>query len=668
MDVAGRMLRLTQEGQGGPGTSRSAAPYTVVGVLPESFAFPYEEGPVDVVVPLALRIDPEDRAEDWPAIALLAEGFPKGEAREEVAALSEPFRTAYPSQVDEGDPGMTLATFGELYVRDASKALWTLMAAVLVVLLIACANVANLFLARAERRRGEIAVRVALGASRGRITRLVLTESALVALAAGALGLLLARWGVGVLMALTPTELPRMASVGIDARVTLFTFAAGLVTALVFGGAAALPAGRTRLSGVLKEHERRSSGPARRRQGLLVAQTALSMVLLVGAGLLVATLVRLRSVDPGFDVEGIVAVRLPFKPDGYETSEALWELERRVLERAGASPAVVSVAGASSLPLERGVNVRMSVGGRPDDPGTVEWRAVTPGYFGTLGIEVVGGRGFENGDVPGAPAVAIVNQSFARRYFSAGSPIGQRIDFATAGLPSVEIVGVVADILEVSLRSEPRLTMYVPQAQAPDLLSTLRGTMPVFVARGRAAGGEVERAIARGRRPGGEVERAVTEALHAVDGGLPLPQAFPLADLVDGSLARERFAATLLSVFALLALALTACGIYGVLAYAVRERRREIGIRMALGAGRLAVTRMVVVQGIAPVLVGLLLGVAGAAGLSRVLAAYLWGVTPTDPGTYAAVAGVLLLVALAASWIPVREAVGVDPVEALGGE
>jgi ABC-type antimicrobial peptide transport system permease subunit len=210
--------------------------------------------------------------------------------------------------------------------------------------------------------------------------------------------------------------------------------------------------------------------------------------------------------------------------------------------------------------------------------------------------------------------------------------------------------------------------MYVPQAQAPDLLSTLRGTMPVFVARGRAAGGEVERAIARGRRPGGEVERAVTEALHAVDGGLPLPQAFPLADLVDGSLARERFAATLLSVFALLALALTACGIYGVLAYAVRERRREIGIRMALGAGRRAVTRMVVVQGIAPVLVGLLLGVAGAAGLSRVLAAYLWGVTPTDPGTYAAVAGVLLLVALAASWIPVREAVGVDPVEALGGE
>ena len=647
-DVVGRSLRLNEE------------PHTVIGVLPESFAFPYEDEPVGVIVPLGLTVDPDDVAEDWPTIARLREGFTGEEAQADVASLTEPFRAAYPNQVYEGDGGMALATFSELYVRDAAKALWILMGAVALVLLIACANVANLFLARAEQRRGEIALRAALGATRARIARFILTESVLVALAACALGLPLARWGVGVLMALTPTELPRMAAVGMDWRVMLFTFAAALATALVFGGAAAWPAARTRLSGVLEENARVSSHRGRGRQGLLVAQSALSMVLLVGAGLLVVTLIQLRRADAGFDPEGLVAVRLPFIPEGYETSNDLWELERRMEEQVKGSSAVASIAGASNLPLERGVNVPMSIGGRPDDfGGTVEWRAVTPAYFQTLAVAVVAGRRFEDTDVEGSPPVAIVNESFARRYFPDESPIGQRIDVgrfrelndpSLAG-PGVEIVGLVADIREVSLRSEPRRTMYVPQAQAPTRLSYLLGTMPVFIARGLSASGDVERTF--------------TEALRAVDPALPRPEVFPMGDVVAASLARERFGATLLSMFASLALALTAFGIYGVLAYTVRRRRREIGIRMALGAGRQEVTRMVVGQGVAPVLIGLLLGVAGSAGLSRVLAAYLWGVTPTDPGTFATVAAILLGVALLASWIPAREAVGLDPVNTL---
>jgi predicted permease len=558
---------------------------------------------------------------------------------------------------------MTLATFNELYVGEAARALWILMGAVTSVLLIACANVANLFLARAERRRGEIALRAALGATRGRIARFVLTESVLVALAAAALGLPLATWGVGVLIALTPAELPRMAAVGIDGRVTLFTLAAALFTALVFGGAAAWPAVRTRLSGALEETARGSSGRGRSRQGLLVAQSALSMVLLVGAGLLVLTLIGLRRVDAGFDPEGLVAVRLPFKPAGYETSLDLWELERRVEERVKGSPAVASIAGATNLPLERGGNVPMSIGGRSDDVGgTVEWRAVTPGYFGTLGITVAAGRRFEDGDTEGSPPVAIVNQAFARTYFPDESPIGQRIDVGRfrGGLtdpslagPGAEIVGVVADVREVSLRTEARRTMYVPQAQAPTRLSYLLGTMPVLIARGRPGGGSVERTL--------------MDALRAVDPALPRPDVFPLDDVVARSLVRERFGATLLTVLATLALALTAFGIYGVLAYTVRRRRREIGIRRALGAGGPEVTRLVVVQGIAPVLVGLLLGMAASAGLSRVIAGYLWGVTPTDPTTLAAVAAILLGVALLASWIPAREAVRVDPVRTLQG-
>jgi predicted permease len=651
-DAVGRMIRLDGE------------PFTIAGVLPESFTFPYEDEPVAVIVPLRMTVDANDVAENWPTIARLRDGVTREQAQADVTALMAPFRAAYPNQVSDQDRGMTLATFSELYVdRGVRRALWILMSAGTFVLLIACANVANLFLARATGRRREIAVRVALGATQARIARLVLTESVLVAAAAGALGLVLGQWIASVLVALTPAEIPRLPSVGVDWRVMLFTFVVSLGTTLLFGGTAAWPSARARLAEVLKDGSRTSSGPSRVRRGLLVMQSALAMVLLVGAGLLVVTLIRLTRVDPGFDVEGLVAVRSASRPAKDGTSQDLWEWERRVLEEVEGSPVIASIAAASSLPLERGVNTPMTLAGRPDVAGTVEWRAVTPRYFHTLGIALLAGRSFENTDAAGGPPVAIVNDAFVRRYFPGESPIGQRIDIgrfkgelmdpALDG-NRVEVVGIVDDVRDVSLRSLPRRTIYVPQAQAPARLSRVLGALPVFIARPRSAGADVERTLRR--------------AVSAAEPSFQAPQVFPLDDVVARSLARERFGAALLSILAALALALTALGIHGVLAYTIQQRRREIGIRIALGARGAQVTRFIMVQALAPVLGGLLLGTCAVIALSRFVSGFLWGVTATDPSTVWTVAVILLGVALGASWIPSRAAANLDPVSTLSAE
>ena len=648
-DVVGRTIRLDDE------------LVTVAGVLPKSFGFPYEDEPIDVIVPLHLIVNPNDLAEDWPAIARLRDGVSHDQARTETSALMFGFRTAYAGQVSDQDRGMTLPTFNELYVdRNVQRALWILMSAVAFVLLIACANVANLFLSRATGRRREIVVRAALGASRARIVRLVLTESALVASAAAALGLVLGNWIAGVLIALTPAEIPRLTSAGIDWRVLVFTAGVSVVTSLLFGGTAAWPAVRVHLAAVLNESSRGSSGPGHMRRSLLVVQSALAMILLVGAGLLVGTVSRLTSFDRGFDVESRVAVRLTTPPARGVTSQDFWEFERRVFQQLDGVPAIASIAAANSLPLERGVNTPMTIAGRPELTGTVEWRAVTPDYFETLGIARISGRSFESTDAASGPPSAIVNDAFARRYFAGSSPIGQRIDVGrfkgvitnpALASQSVEIVGVVEDVRDVSLRTEPRRTIYVLQAQAPTRLSTLLKAMPVFIVRPRSGGADVERTL--------------REAVHAADPSLPPPQVFPLDTAVTRSLARERFGATLLSALAALALALTALGIHGVLVYTIEQRRREIGIRMALGARADQVSRLVMVQGVAPVIAGLVIGVAGAIGLSRFVAGFLWGVTTTDPMTFWSVAAILVAVGVAASWIPARTAAKLDPASTL---
>jgi putative ABC transport system permease protein len=647
-DLAGHTVRLDGE------------PISVVGVLPESFSFPYQDEPIDVILPLHMVVDPNDNAEDWKAIARLRDGVTHEQARAEVSTLTAAFRGAYPSQVSDKDRGMRLATFNELYVdRGIQRALWILMGAVVFVLLIANASVANLFLSRATERRREIAVRAALGASQGRIARLVLTESVVIASAAAVIGLGLGNWISGVLIALTPAEIPRLTSAGVDWRVVLFTVGISFATSLLFGATAAWPAVRLRLAAVLNEASRGSSGQGRMRFGFLVVQSALAMILLVGAGLLVMTVNRLTTFDRGFEVEGLFAAKLTAPTAVDTTAQELWEFEQRVFRQLEGVPQIGSFAAANTLPLERGINTPMTIAGKPDSMGAVEWRAVTPGYFETLRIARIAGRPFELTDRAGSPPVVIVNDSFARRYFADANPIGQRIEIGrprvgpgtAAAPPSAEIVGVMADVRDVSIRTEPRRTIYVPQAQASSRLSTLLGAMPVFIARPRSGAADIERML--------------REAVHAADPSLPPPEVFPLDTALARSLARERFGATLLSLLAGLSLSLTAFGVYGVLAYTVRQRRREIGIRMALGADSAQVSRLVMAQGVVPVIAGLVIGVAGAIGLSRFVAGFVWGVTTTDPVTFWAVAVILLGVAVAASWIPARTAAKLDPARTL---
>ena len=635
--------------------------YAIVGLLPEDFAFPYVSEPVEMIIPTEVPIDPDDQRQNWPAIARVGDDFRISDARREVMSLDAGFRATYPQQADEDEPGIMFDSFVELYVGQTANAIWILMGAVAAVLLITCANVGNLFLVRAMRRRGEMALRAALGATQRRIMRLGLAEAILVAAGAGLGGIVLAIWGAHGLVALAPVQLPLAGAISMDWRVVVFTIGISLAASIVVSLVATWPGGRGGLWRALRRDSGTTTGQRRLREALLSGQTALSTILLVGAGLLFTTWSNLQQVDPGFDPEALVGVQLPVRPPSYDTSERLDQFAQGVIEGVRASGDVAIVAGASSLPFRRGLNFPISIAGREEFGGSVELRTVTPDYFRTLAIPVVRGRSFTMADVRDAIPVAIVNETFARVYFPEGDAIGQRVDLGRLGdmhrYPSLEgpgivIIGVAADVQDVSFRTAVRRTMYLPQAQAADIIANIRPAMPVFVVRSTLP---VER-----------LERVFTQAIRAVDPALPVPEAFALSETVADTLARERFGTILVSLFGALALILTAVGVYSVLAQTVRDRHREIGIRMAVGASRDSVLRLVVMRGLLPVAIGIGVGLVGSMALSGLLEAYLWGVTGTDAQTLGVAAAVILGVAILACWIPAREAAGVDPVTALG--
>ena len=650
VDVSGRVsLRLEEE------------PYAIIGLLPEDFAFPYVSEPVEIIVPTEVPpIDPDDRAEDWPVIARLGGDYTMSDARTEVASLNAGFRVTYPQQTDEAEPGMMLDSFAGLYVGETANAMWILMAAVMAVLLITCANVGNLFLARALRRRGEMALCAALGATEGRIMRLGMAEAIAVAAAAGVVGVVLAIWGANVLVALAPVRLPLAGSIAVDWRLVWFTIGVSLIASAVVSLVAARPAVRGGLWRALRRGSRTTTGQRRLQEALVSGQTALSTILLVAAGLLFTTWSNLRQVDPGFDPDALVAVKLPIRPSNYDTSERLDQFASGVIEGVRTSEGVDLVAGASSLPFERGLNFPISIAGRDEFGGSVELRTVTQGYFQTLGVPVVRGRSFTPADVRVGIPVAIVNETFARHYFPDGDAVGQRIDLGRINneyrFPSLEalgvlIVGVAADVQDVSFRTAVRRTMYLPHTQVGDYIANIRPTMPVFVVRSTL--------------PAERLERAFTQAIRAVDPALPGPEAFALSETVAETMARERFGTILVSLFGALALILTAVGVYSVVAQTVRSRHREIGIRMAVGANGNQVLRSVVMRGLLPVAIGVAIGLVGAVALSDLLEAYLWGVAGTHPETLGVVAAGILMVAIVACWIPAREAAAVEPVAAL---
>ncbi len=627
--------------------------YQVIGVLPPTFAFPLSDKP-DVLVPLRLVVDPRDEGLNYEAMARLAPGVTRAAARADVQRITESFRAAYPGVETGQAERADVMDYGQLYLGGLQTTLWVLQGAVLLVLLIACANVANLLLARGTTRQREMAVRATLGAGRGRLARQVMSESLLLAAAGGTLGLALAAAGLRFIVGVAPAGIQRLDEVSVDASVLAFTSVTALITGLLFGLIAAFPAARVNLSRSIREGQR--AGTSRRtglgRAVLVGAEAALAMMLLAGAGLLITSFVKLRRTDLGFDAQQLTTLSFPRLPDAYRSTALTWSFEQQLLERLRSLPGVVAAADASTLPLTRGPNIPMTVEGRPDaSEGAVEWRSVSPGYFDVLGIRIVRGRPVTEEDIRNQRPVVVISEALAQKYWPDQDPLGQRILIGVfrgkkvlPGFndPPREIVGVSADMREAGPARRPLRTMFVPHDVTGE-------GMPGFLVRVR----------------GSVTADALRQAVQDVDRTMTVPELHSMTERLRANLAQDRFNTLLMGLFAGAALLLTAIGIYGVVSYTVRLRTPEIGVRLALGAQRGRVLRASMMRGMRPVLIGLAVGVGGALGLARFLTSMLHDVRPTDPVALSAVALLLALVALLASWLPSRRAARVDPMVAL---
>ena len=634
-------------------------PYTIVGVMPASFEVAEQSEAAQVLLPLAFTAEQlSEGGNNYMTIGRLRDGVSPAQVDADMASVFERYRAS--GAVEKDDRGVKLYTYQSLFTGDLSSALWIMLGATIFVLVLACANVTNLVLARSLSRQREFAVRTALGAGRGRIARQVVLEMVVLGLVSAVLATAASLAGVRGIVALANGSLLRDSQLKIDSRVVVYTTLMTLAASLVVGLAVALAATRVDLTKSLAGGGRGSSGGKRqtRLRGVLVsAESAIAMLLLAGAGLLIASFARLSAVDPGFQREGIFTASISHAPPGYDSAATVWQFEQRVIDRLRATPGVASAGATFTLPLLRGWNLPMTVEGRPDDSeGGMEWRSMSPTYFQTMGVRLIAGRDILDSDNEGAPAVAIISQSFAKRYWPNQNPIGQRLllgrfkgkligpAFAD---PPREIIGVVPDLRDMTLdQTRPRHTVWVPQAQAPKAMVKI----PAFVVRASDA-----------RIAADALRRAISET----DPRMRAPEVAAMADIVSRSLSWRRFAMVLMSVFALLALTLTCVGIYGVVAYSVAQRVHEIGVRMALGARPGSVVALVVAQGMRPAVVGLLVGLGGALALSRLLAKMLYGVGPRDPLSLGLVALVLATVAVVASYLPARRASRVDPLTAL---
>ncbi|HLL74217.1 MAG TPA: ABC transporter permease [Pyrinomonadaceae bacterium] len=629
--VVGRTLTINGQG------------YAVVGVMPPDFQI-YEKA--DVWTPVAFDAKEEANDEDHYLFVMgrLRPGVTVEQARAEASAILRS-RAERPEEANLA--GVSPAQEG--LVREVRPLLYVLFGAVGFVLLIACANVASLLLARAASRRKEIAIRTALGASRVRIVRQLLTESVLLALLGATLGLFLALWGVDLLVALLPEYVvvgsPRLRALGVDAWVLGYTVALSLATSLLFGLAPALQASKADLTDALKEGGRGGAGGswrARLRGGVIVAEVALAVVLLAGAGLMIRTLWQLNNVPLGFDPENVLAVNVDLPEAKYEGPERIAEFYGRAFERVAAVPGVERVGATNSL----GVSVGFQIEGRPplgaqDRPQAVT-RFVSPGYFDALRVPLVRGRAFTEADRRGGANVAVIDETLARRHFADEDPVGRRINLFDAPR---EIVGVVGAARYDGPALRPNPVAYLPYTQM-----TWSG-MTLYV---RSAGGDPA-----------SLSASVRGAIHSVDPDQPVYNVRTLSTALSETVAPQRYLTLLLGAFAAVALLLSTLGLYGVVSYSVAQRTQEIGIRMALGARPGDVLRMILRQGVALVAVGVAAGLAASLGLTRLMESVLFGVRPTDPLALASAALLLVCVALLACYVPARRATKVDPMEAL---
>jgi putative ABC transport system permease protein len=643
----------------GKAVALNARSCTVVGIMSPGCQFPGGFGgivgaynkPADLWVPLALDANAwSQRSSHYlQVIARLKPGKGLEQARAEMNTLQHGIEQQYPNAFVGSH--VKLIPLHTQMISGIRPALLVLLGAVAFVLLIACANVANLLLARARARHREMAIRAALGASRSRVIRQLLTESLPLAILGGVLGTLLALWGMEILVAASPGDIPRIKEVQIDDWVLGFTLLVSVLTGMIFGLAPALEASRPNLNESLREGGRSATeGLHRNRiQSLLVVgEVALALMLLAGAGLMIQSFLRLQQVDPGFRTGRLLTLDLTLPDAKYSKEQQQADFFRQLLARIQTLPGVQSVGAATALPLTGNrENYGIGIEGRPPEPlekmPTAEYRAISPDYFGTLGIPLLKGRTFTERDRKDSPPVAVINESLARRYFADEEPLGKRL-LIGHGRSQPQIVGVVGDVRHLGLDAEIQPEVYEPYLQVPWPSMTL--------------------AIRTSADPT-SLAAAVRSEVLAIDTEQPLANVRTMDQILADSVAQPRFRTLLLGLFGAVALALAAVGIYGAISYSAAQRTHEIGIRMALGAQKRDVLKLVVRQGMLLTLTGVVIGLAGSFGLSRVLSSLLFGVTATDPATFVGVSSLLVGVALLASYLPARRATQVDPMVAL---
>ena len=655
--------------------SLSGEPYQVIGILgpgvdSQRFSDGWQQEYLpDVWVPF--QIDPTSREDNayFTVAGRLKPGVTLGMAKAELQLVAEQFRRKFPGDLTMGpNNGFSVEPMRDLMGHDVREQLQLLAIAVAFVLLIACANVANLLLIRGTGRKREIAIRAALGATRGRIIRQLLTESVALSIVGGALGLIAGMVGIRALLAMSPGDMPRIgehgSAVSADWRVLSFTVLPSLATGILFGALPALQSSRADLSTDLKESGARSGAgvhQSKARSLLVVSELTLAVVLLVGAGLLIHTLIALRAVHPGLDARNVLTMQMSLTGPRFQKASGVAELVGDSLQRIRALPGVITAAYTCCVPLgEPAPYGSVVIVGRPRGDASHDWvriATISPGYFDTLKIPLLRGRTFTDRDDVGAVPAAVISEAMAQRFWRRGNTPGDPLrDLLTfediPGLPARQIVGVVGDVHDEGLIADPPPTVYFPVPQTPEDLNTYIQRSPVAW---------VIRASSKPHLLSSAIQRELIQA----SGGLPVADVRSMDEILEQSTARQNFLMLLLSIFACAALLLAAIGIYGLIAYSVQQRTQEIGIRLALGAESNDVRNMVVLQGMRLALAGVAIGLAAAFGVTRLIASFLFGTKTTDPAVFLTVAVLLSAVALVAVWLPARRASRIDPVKAL---
>jgi putative ABC transport system permease protein len=651
----------------GSAVSLSGDPYTIVGVLGPDF----QTDPVsDIWLPFQFDPNSQNQGHFFLAAGRLKPGITLDQANAQLKLASQQFLRRYPDY--NVSNGFAVQPLRDFIVSDVRSSLFVLLGAVGFVLLIACANVANLLLVRATGRKREFAIRIALGARRAHIIRQLLTESILLSLTGGILGLILGYVGVRSLLAINPGNIPRIgetgAGVGIDWRVLAFTLVISLATGILFGLFPAIGASRPDLNSTLKDSSNRSGTGFRQNKArslLVISEVSLALILLIGAALLIRTFVALRSVDPGFNPHNVLTMYMSLTGDRFEKTAGVAQLARLGRERINAIPGVEASASTCCLPLEGGFGLPFIVVGRPlgkeQQTGGAGWMSTSPGYFDVFRIPILRGRDFTDNDTASAPGVVLINQAMAKQYWPKDNPVGQQIIIGKGVGPQFEeparqIIGVVGDIRDGGLNRDPRPLMIVPQAQVTDGVTALNaGIGPVAW-------------LIRTHTDPRQFANAITEQLRQASDGFPVARVRPMEEVVIHSTAREDFNMLLLTIFGAAALLLASIGIYGLMAYSAQQRTQEMGIRMALGADRSKIRSLVVWHGMRLALAGIVLGIGAAFALAHLIASFLFGVKWWDPIVFVVVPVILALTALLAVWVPAQRASRLNPMEALRTE